>query len=71
MSAPAAKARSSPALALRDLPLPGIGLRTVSGEATQLIEAVGTLIGMSIDFPYSPVRLIVLMLPAVGSRGAS
>ena len=25
--------------ALRDLPLPGIGLRTVSGEATQLIEA--------------------------------
>ncbi len=30
---------------------------------TVFFEAVGTVIGMSIDFPYSPVRLVVLMLP--------
>lgn len=30
---------------------------------TQFVAAVGTLIGNAIDFPYSPVRLIVLMLP--------
>ena len=30
---------------------------------TQFIEATGTLIGQAIDFPYSPVRLVVLMLP--------
>ena len=30
---------------------------------TNLIAAVGTLIGHAIDFPYSPVRLVVLMLP--------
>lgn len=30
---------------------------------TSLIEAVGALIGHAIDFPYSPVRLVVLMLP--------
>lgn len=30
---------------------------------TQLVHAVGDLIGNSIDFPYSPVRLLVLMLP--------
>lgn len=30
---------------------------------TNLIAAVGTLIGLAIDFPYSPVRLVVLMLP--------
>lgn len=30
---------------------------------TMLIEAVGRLIGQVIDFPYSPVRLVVLMLP--------
>lgn len=29
-----------------------------------LVQAVGTLIGQAIDFPYSPVRLITLMLPA-------
>ena len=29
---------------------------------TELIHAVGTLIGMSMDFPYSPVRLATLML---------
>ncbi|MEO1399481.1 MAG: hypothetical protein AAFU56_11535, partial [Pseudomonadota bacterium] len=30
---------------------------------TQSIEAVGMIIGNAIDFPYSPVRLVVLMLP--------
>ncbi|WP_420861606.1 hypothetical protein [Algirhabdus cladophorae] len=30
---------------------------------TQLCSAIGTLIGKSIDFPYSPVRLVVLMMP--------
>jgi len=30
---------------------------------TEFVAAVGTLIGKAIDFPYSPVRLIVLMLP--------
>lgn len=31
--------------------------------ATQFIEAIGQLIGRALDFPYSPVRLLVLMLP--------
>jgi hypothetical protein len=30
---------------------------------TMLVETVGRLIGQVIDFPYSPVRLVVLMLP--------
>jgi len=30
---------------------------------TMLVEAVGRLVGHVIDFPYSPVRLVVLMLP--------
>ncbi|MEM9343039.1 MAG: hypothetical protein AAGA87_08345 [Pseudomonadota bacterium] len=30
---------------------------------TNLIAAVGTLVGEAIDFPYSPVRLVVLMMP--------
>ncbi len=30
---------------------------------TQFVQAVGGLIGYAIDFPYSPVRLVVLMLP--------
>jgi len=30
---------------------------------TQFVQAVGGLIGFAIDFPYSPVRLVVLMLP--------
>ncbi len=30
---------------------------------TQLTEAVGALIGEAIDFPYSPVNLVVMMLP--------
>lgn len=31
---------------------------------THALTSLGTIIGNSIDFPYSPVRLIVLMLPA-------
>ncbi len=31
--------------------------------ATEFVTAVGQLIGASIDFPYSPVRLMVLMMP--------
>lgn len=30
---------------------------------TQFVQAIGGLIGIAIDFPYSPVRLVVLMLP--------
>jgi hypothetical protein len=30
---------------------------------TRFVTAVGALIGAAIDFPYSPVRLVVLMLP--------
>jgi len=30
---------------------------------TNLIAAIGTLVGEAIDFPYSPVRLVVLMMP--------
>ncbi|MEM0948721.1 MAG: hypothetical protein AAGK37_15075 [Pseudomonadota bacterium] len=30
---------------------------------TRVLTAVGALIGQAIDFPYSPVRLVVLMLP--------
>lgn len=36
---------------------------TAPTTATQLASAAGTSIGELIDFPYSPVRLIVLMLP--------
>ncbi|GGD22183.1 membrane protein [Sinisalibacter lacisalsi] len=44
-------------------------VRGDSGQstATHLVEAIGTLIGQSIDFPYSPVRLVVLMLPESSS----
>ena len=31
---------------------------------TSALTSVGTIVGNSIDFPYSPVRLVVLMLPA-------
>lgn len=34
-----------------------------SGLAVDLIEAVGTLVANMLDFPYSPVRLMVLALP--------
>lgn len=37
--------------------------KTDNSTAAHFIEAIGTLIGQAIDFPYSPVRLIVLMLP--------
>ncbi|MDO9526859.1 MAG: hypothetical protein Q7J57_15195 [Gemmobacter sp.] len=37
--------------------------KTDPTNLTALVEAVGTLIGRAIDFPYSPVRLVVLMLP--------
>ncbi|MDG1802175.1 MAG: hypothetical protein P8H53_06685 [Paracoccaceae bacterium] len=32
-------------------------------KMTMLLSAIGTLIGQSIDFPYSPVRFVVLMMP--------
>jgi len=31
---------------------------------TNALTSIGTIVGNSIDFPYSPVRLVVLMLPA-------
>ena len=34
-----------------------------NSTAVQLVQAIGTLIGHAMDFPYSPVRLVVLMLP--------
>ncbi|WP_235859836.1 hypothetical protein [Tranquillimonas rosea] len=30
---------------------------------TQFVQAIGGLVGAGIDFPYSPVRLVILMLP--------
>ncbi|MGI9393251.1 MAG: hypothetical protein ACR2OY_01260 [Boseongicola sp.] len=33
-------------------------------ELTVLVERIGASVGKVIDFPYSPVRLVVLMLPA-------
>lgn len=32
-------------------------------QMTNMFMAIGTIVGNSIDFPYSPVRLVVLMLP--------
>jgi hypothetical protein len=37
--------------------------QTQSTTLTMFIEAVGNKLGASIDVPYSPVRLVVLMLP--------
>ncbi|MEL7026902.1 MAG: hypothetical protein AAGO57_06700 [Pseudomonadota bacterium] len=37
--------------------------QTEPTNLTMLVEAVGRVIGHVIDFPYSPVRLVVLMLP--------
>lgn len=34
---------------------------------TNTFTAIGTIVGNAIDFPYSPVRLVVLMLPADAS----
>lgn len=36
---------------------------TEPNTLSQLVLAVGSIIGLAIDFPYSPVRLVVLMLP--------
>jgi hypothetical protein len=36
--------------------------KVMPSTLTEFIEAVGTLIGMAMDFPYSPVRLATLML---------
>jgi len=36
---------------------------------TQFVQAIGALIGFAIDFPYSPVRLVILMLPENTSYG--
>lgn len=35
--------------------------------ASQFVTAIGLLIGSAMDFPYSPVRLVVLMLPDTAS----
>ncbi|HCQ67363.1 MAG TPA: hypothetical protein DIU07_20465 [Rhodobacteraceae bacterium] len=40
---------------------------TIDSTSTQFVEAVGSLIGQAIDIPYSPVRLITLMLPDTAS----
>ncbi len=37
--------------------------QTVPSELTVIVERIGALVGEVIDFPYSPVRLVVLMLP--------
>ena len=34
---------------------------------TNALASIGTILGNAIDFPYSPVRLVVLMLPAEAS----
>jgi hypothetical protein len=34
------------------------------GAMTSFVTAIGSTIGQAIDFPYSPVRLVVLMLPS-------
>lgn len=34
---------------------------------TDALASIGTILGNAIDFPYSPVRLVVLMLPAEAS----
>jgi len=31
---------------------------------TEMLTVIGTIVGDAIDFPYSPVRLVVLMMPA-------
>lgn len=36
---------------------------TETTTLTRIVEAVGLLIGHAIDFPYSPVRLMMLLLP--------
>lgn len=36
--------------------------RVAPSTMTEFVDAIGTLIGMSMDFPYSPVRLATLMV---------
>lgn len=38
--------------------------RVDASVLTQALSSLGTLIGNALDFPFSPVRLVVLMLPA-------
>lgn len=38
--------------------------KTDPSQLTDLLTSIGTIVGKSIDFPYSPVRLVVLVLPA-------
>ncbi len=41
--------------------------QTDNSTATQFMTSVGMLIGQAIDFPYSPVRFVVSMLPDTAS----
>lgn len=41
--------------------------REIPSTLTELTDAVGTLIGISMDFPYSPVRLATLMMSSDAS----
>ena len=41
----------------------------VPSETTNYISSIGMVIGDVIDFPYSPVRLVVLMLPPDAAAG--
>jgi len=41
--------------------------KNVPSNLSTLVTQVGTLLGTAIDFPYSPVRLVVLMMPADSS----
>lgn len=38
--------------------------KTDATALTGAVTSIGTIVGNSIDFPYSPVRLVVLMLPS-------
>ncbi len=38
--------------------------QVLPSSLTIMVEEIGALVGEVIDFPYSPVRLVVLMLPA-------
>ncbi len=40
---------------------------TVPTTLTMFFHAIGAELGRSIDFPYSPVRLVVLMMPDIAS----
>ncbi len=37
--------------------------KTDATDLTRALTSIGTIVGNSIDFPYSPVRMVVLMLP--------